>query len=63
MLNIVPGMRVAAPRDGTRLRELLREAVAVADGPTALRYPKGALTIDIPGHRARRRERGPGPVR
>ena len=49
LLNIVPGMRVAVPRDGTRLRELLREAVAVADGPTAVRYPKGALTVDIPG--------------
>jgi 1-deoxy-D-xylulose-5-phosphate synthase len=48
LLNIVPGMRVAVPRDGTRLRDLLREAVAVDDGPTALRYPKGALTIDIP---------------
>ena len=48
LLNIVPGMRVAVPRDGTRLRELLREAVAVTDGPTALRYPKGALTVDIP---------------
>ncbi|MBA3745126.1 1-deoxy-D-xylulose-5-phosphate synthase, partial [Sporichthya sp.] len=48
LLNIVPGMRVAVPRDGARLRELLREALAVGDGPTALRYPKGALTVDIP---------------
>jgi 1-deoxy-D-xylulose-5-phosphate synthase len=48
MLNIVPGMRVAAPRDGARLREELREAVAVDDGPTALRFPKGAVGEDIP---------------
>jgi 1-deoxy-D-xylulose-5-phosphate synthase len=48
LLNIVPGIRVAAPRDGARVRELLREAVADSDGPTALRYPKGALTVDIP---------------
>jgi 1-deoxy-D-xylulose-5-phosphate synthase len=48
LLNIVPGMRVAVPRDGARLRELLREAVEVSDGPTALRYPKGALPVDIP---------------
>jgi len=48
LLNIVPGMRVAVPRDGARVRELLREAVAVSDGPTALRYSKGALVADIP---------------
>jgi len=48
MLGIVPGMRVAAPRDGARLREELGEAVAVDDGPTALRFPKGAVGDDIP---------------
>ncbi|MBI3213196.1 MAG: 1-deoxy-D-xylulose-5-phosphate synthase [Mycobacterium sp.] len=48
MLNIVPGMRVAAPRDASRLREELREAVAVDDGPTALRFPKGDVGEDIP---------------
>jgi 1-deoxy-D-xylulose-5-phosphate synthase len=40
LLGIIPGMRVAAPRDATRLRELLREAVAWDRGPTALRFPK-----------------------
>src|SRR5205807_356335 len=39
ILGVVPGMRVAAPRDATRLRELLREAIDWADGPTALRFP------------------------
>ncbi|MQA01504.1 MAG: 1-deoxy-D-xylulose-5-phosphate synthase [Streptosporangiales bacterium] len=48
ILRVVPGMRVAAPRDETRLRELLREALAVDDAPTALRYPKGAVPDDIP---------------
>jgi len=48
LLGIVPGIRVAAPRDGTRLREQLREAVAVADGPTAVRFPKGAVMPDLP---------------
>ena len=48
MLGIVPGMRVAAPRDAARLREELREAVAVSDGPTALRFPKGDVGQDIP---------------
>ncbi len=40
MLGIVPGIRVAAPRDATRLREELGEALDVDDGPTALRFPK-----------------------
>jgi 1-deoxy-D-xylulose-5-phosphate synthase len=40
VLSTVPGVRVAAPRDPPRLRELLREAVAVADAPTVVRFPK-----------------------
>ncbi|GCB01794.1 1-deoxy-D-xylulose-5-phosphate synthase [Mycolicibacterium sp. NCC-Tsukiji] len=51
MLGIVPGMRVAAPRDAARLREELGEAVAVDDGPTAVRFPKGAVGDDIPAVR------------
>src|SRR3954447_26168874 len=48
MLGIVPGMRVAAPRDAARLREELGEALAVSTGPTALRFPKGDVGEDIP---------------
>ncbi|WP_025735521.1 1-deoxy-D-xylulose-5-phosphate synthase [Mycobacterium genavense] len=48
MLGIVPGMRVAAPRDAARLREELGEALEVDDGPTALRFPKGDVGEDIP---------------
>jgi 1-deoxy-D-xylulose-5-phosphate synthase len=48
VLNIVPGMRVAAPRDGARLREELGEALDIADGPTAIRFPKGEVGEDIP---------------
>ena len=48
MLGIVPGMRVAAPRDATRLREELGEALDVNDGPTAIRFPKGDVGEDIP---------------
>ncbi len=51
MLGIVPGMRVAAPRDAARLREELGEALAVSDGPTAVRFPKGAVGDDIPAVR------------
>ena len=48
VLGIVPDMRVAAPRDGARLREELGEALAVNDGPTAVRFPKGDVGEDIP---------------
>lgn len=48
LLGIVPGIRVAAPRDGATLREELGEALAIDDGPTALRFPKGAVGADIP---------------
>ncbi len=47
ILGIVPGMRVAAPRDATRLRDELREAVDWSDGPTALRFPKAAVADDV----------------
>jgi 1-deoxy-D-xylulose-5-phosphate synthase len=48
MLGIVPGMRVAAPRDAVRLHEELGEALDVDDGPTAIRFPKGDVGEDIP---------------
>src|SRR6476620_12623510 len=51
LLGIVPGMRVAAPRDAATLREELAEAVAVDDGPTALRFPKGAVIEAVPAVR------------
>ncbi|MGP3913265.1 1-deoxy-D-xylulose-5-phosphate synthase [Nonomuraea sp. 10N515B] len=43
ILQVVPGLRIAVPRDGDRLTELLREAVEVTDGPTVLRFPKGPV--------------------
>src|SRR3954465_3599851 len=46
ILQVVPGLRIAAPRDASRLRELLREAVEVDDGPTVVRFPKGPPTRD-----------------
>ncbi|WP_455901718.1 1-deoxy-D-xylulose-5-phosphate synthase [Rhodococcus gordoniae] len=48
LLGIVPGIRVAAPRDGATLREELGEALGVSDGPTVLRFPKGSVGEDIP---------------
>jgi len=47
LLGMVPGMRVAAPRDEPTLREELREAVAVSDGPTALRFSRGSVGAPI----------------
>ncbi|MFD7642769.1 1-deoxy-D-xylulose-5-phosphate synthase [Kitasatospora sp. NPDC059795] len=48
VLQVVPGLRIAAPRDAARLREQLREAVAVEDAPTVLRFPKGELGPEVP---------------
>ncbi|MDO9377472.1 MAG: 1-deoxy-D-xylulose-5-phosphate synthase [Nocardioidaceae bacterium] len=48
MLQLVPGLRLAAPRDGAQLREQLREAVDVDDAPTVLRFAKTPVPDDIP---------------
>ncbi|MEU9098559.1 1-deoxy-D-xylulose-5-phosphate synthase [Streptomyces sp. NPDC048361] len=48
MLQVVPGLRIAAPRDAGRLRAQLREAVEVTDAPTVLRFPKESAGPDIP---------------
>ena len=47
IMQIVPGLHIAVPRDGTRLRELLRACVAIDDGPSAIRYSKGVVAEDI----------------
>jgi 1-deoxy-D-xylulose-5-phosphate synthase len=47
ILQLVPGMKMAAPRDGKRVAELLNEAVAVSDGPTAVRFPKGSVGGEV----------------
>ncbi|MGI8697012.1 MAG: 1-deoxy-D-xylulose-5-phosphate synthase, partial [Mycobacteriales bacterium] len=47
LLGAIPGLRIAAPRDETTLREELREAVAHADGPTVIRYPKTPVGKDL----------------
>ncbi len=48
ILQVVPDLRIAAPRDAATLRRALREAVAVTDGPTVIRFPKGAPSADFP---------------
>ena len=48
LTGIIPGVRVAAPRDATTLRQELREAVAFDDGPTVVRFPKGSVGDALP---------------
>jgi len=48
VLQVVPGLRIAAPRDADRLRAELREAVAVDDAPTLVRFPKESVGPAIP---------------
>ncbi|MFM1992302.1 MAG: hypothetical protein RL600_130 [Actinomycetota bacterium] len=47
VLQVVPGIRIAAPRDADTLREELNEAVAVSDAPTVLRFSKGTVGQSI----------------
>lgn len=51
IFGVVPGLRLAAPRDAATLREELREAVAVDDGPTIVRFPTGSVAADLPALR------------
>ncbi|CAM2747583.1 1-deoxy-D-xylulose-5-phosphate synthase [Corynebacterium propinquum] len=46
--SVVPGIRIAAPRDGVQLAALFREALLVDDGPTIVRFPKGSLPPELP---------------
>jgi len=48
LTGIVPNLHVGAPRDGARLREILRECIAINNAPTMVRFPKGAVPSDIP---------------
>lgn len=51
ILQVVPGLRLAAPRDARQLRAQLREALDISDAPTVLRFPKGAVVDEIPAVR------------
>lgn len=50
-LQIVPGIRISAPRDSETLRELLTEASTIDDAPTVIRYPKGSVIESVPAIR------------
>ena len=47
ILQVVPHIRIAAPRDAKRLREELGEAVTIDDAPTVVRFPKGSVSPEI----------------
>ena len=47
LMQLVPGMKIAAPRDAKRVAELLNEAVGVSDGPTVVRFPKGKVGGEV----------------
>jgi 1-deoxy-D-xylulose-5-phosphate synthase len=53
LTGIVPTLSLAAPRDGARLKEVLRESLDISDAPTVIRFPKGAVTADIPAFERR----------
>ena len=53
LTGIVPTLHVGAPRDETRVREILREAVEISNAPSLLRFPKGAVQSDIPAFERR----------
>ena len=53
LTGIVPTLHVAAPRDGERVRETLREALDINNAPTLIRFPKGAINPDIPAFERR----------
>ncbi|WP_058042621.1 1-deoxy-D-xylulose-5-phosphate synthase [Streptomyces roseifaciens] len=48
VLQVVPGLRIAAPRDADQLRAQLREAVEVEDAPTVIRFPKENVGEPVP---------------
>jgi 1-deoxy-D-xylulose-5-phosphate synthase len=48
ILSVVPGLYLAAPRDGTRLREALAQSLAVEDAPSVIRFPRGSVSLDLP---------------
>jgi 1-deoxy-D-xylulose-5-phosphate synthase len=52
LTSIVPGLRLAAPRDGEQVKKQLREALDVSDGPTVLRFPKGDVADPLLAVRA-----------
>jgi 1-deoxy-D-xylulose-5-phosphate synthase len=47
ILQVVPGLHLAAPRDGSRLREALAASLAIDDEPSVVRFPRGSVAADL----------------
>jgi 1-deoxy-D-xylulose-5-phosphate synthase len=47
ILQVVPGLHLAAPRDGSRLREALAASLAIDDRPSVIRFPRGSVAADL----------------
>jgi 1-deoxy-D-xylulose-5-phosphate synthase len=48
ILQVVPGLHLAAPRDGSRLRDTLSRSLSIDDGPSVIRLPKEQVPPDLP---------------
>src|SRR5688572_3547701 len=48
ILQMVPGLQLAAPRDGVRFREALARSLAIDHAPSVLRFPKDLVPADLP---------------
>ncbi len=48
ILQAVPGLYLAAPRDGTRLRDALARSLTIEDAPSVIRFPKDQVPVDLP---------------
>jgi 1-deoxy-D-xylulose-5-phosphate synthase len=48
ILSVVPGLCLAAPRDGARLREALAQSLSIDDAPSVIRFPRGTVSVDLP---------------
>jgi 1-deoxy-D-xylulose-5-phosphate synthase len=48
ILQIVPGLQLATPRDGIRLRDALAKSLTIDDGPSVIRFPRGSISADLP---------------
>ena len=53
LTGIIPNAHVSAPRDAIRLRELLDECISIADAPSIIRFPKGAVAPELPAFERR----------
>jgi 1-deoxy-D-xylulose-5-phosphate synthase len=45
--GVVPGLHLAAPRDGQQVARAVRAAVDISDAPSVVRFPKGSVGAPI----------------